>query len=99
MKRRSHTATNQPSKPSKTQTKTPSTSAHKKRNNKSHNEKNTKPRKKEIEDYIIIDGTVYSADTKTQRYEVDQFVSRLRSEAKIYKPRSAKKVVEEQLES
>ena len=67
MKRRSHTATNQPTRPSKPSAKHPSPSNNKKRNIKSCNDKNSKTRKKAPEEYVMIRDTVYKADTKTQR--------------------------------
>ena len=67
MKRRSHTATNQPPSSSKHSTKHPPSPNNKKRNIKSCNDKNPKTRKKAPEEYVMICDTVYKADTKTQR--------------------------------
>lgn len=76
MKKRSQTVANPVPKPIKASA---SPSTHKKRNVTTHNDKNPKPKKKIANDYVIIDGTFYSADTKTQRNSVNEFVSRIRT--------------------
>lgn len=93
MKKRSHTALPKTPKPA---AKPHPVGQTKKRNTKSSHDNSPKPKKKKVEDYLIIDGTVYSADTKTQRYEVDQFVRRIRSEAKLQIPKCPQKIMEDQ---
>lgn len=91
MKKRSQTAANT-NKMSKS-LKLHSSGVSKKRNIKSSHDKNSKGKKKDVEDYLIINGTVYSADTKTQRQEVSDFVSRVRSEARLYEFKKKRKAV------
>lgn len=92
MKRRSHTLQNT-TKNNKTQTATlkkkhvDGASASKNKNSKDKNDKISKARKETkapVEDYVMINGEIYKADTNTDRLDVHHFVSQFKRNPNNY---------------